>query len=462
MEEGEHSVNYTLQAVLSFDADLGNGSIVKTSTSSTPSKLLYMPHVSYAAVMAGGAHQTRPGVTNAAAVATASCRPSSSTAPLHETSGHLAVESRPGVKVVNASVQSKTSVCIGDHASMVLKVDNESDITLQAIRLALVRQISFLSPNSFPQVAGNLPPHSVHTPSSYTNPIATTVHTATIPVAKVSNRNSTWTQQLQFKIPSHLNLLPSSSSSSSSAYVTDVSHLLSTSPPGSSDVPSSSKTPTVLQLAPIPITLTSVPSYADGRKSRPLPHHMEVEDRPTFVRDRFEEEMIQQLSSLESLVMNDGDDDDFDIDLLVEEACRRRRRRDTVSSEDSDEYEDEEGEEDDEEEEDSRVPARFRKPYRNSSLPTPSSSGLGTPPPSPPYLAKAMSEDAMMVQSIRERSFARNISNHSNTPPSTAAVTALGGRLPMSLTLGPKACGLSNDLLMDLHQSQGQMPRSSI
>lgn len=74
-----------------------------------------MPHVSYAAVMAGGAHQTRPGVTNAAAVATASCRPSSSTAPLHETSGQLAVESRPGVKVVNASVQSKTSVCIGEY-----------------------------------------------------------------------------------------------------------------------------------------------------------------------------------------------------------------------------------------------------------------------------------------------------------------------------------------------------------
>jgi hypothetical protein len=190
---------------------------------------------------------------------------------------------------------------------------------------------------------------------------------------------------------------------------------------------------------------------------------MEVEDRPTFVRDRFEEEMIQQLSSLESLVMDDGDDDDLDIELLVEEACRRRRRRDSSSSEDSDVDEDDENEED-EEEEDSRVPARFRKPYRNSSLPTPSSSGLSTPPPSPPYLAKAMSEGSMMVQSMRERPFARNIaiSNHSNAPPSIAAVAALGGRLPMSSALGPKACGLSKDLLMDLHQSQGQQPRSSI
>ncbi|KAG9071342.1 hypothetical protein KI688_005553 [Linnemannia hyalina] len=497
-EEGERFVHYTLQAILSFDADLGNGTIVKTFTSSTPSKIVYMPLVSYAAAMFGGAQQTRLGVTNAAAVATASCRPTSSSVPIHETSGQLVVESRSGMKTINASVQSKTSVCIGDHASMVLKVENESDITLQAIRLALVRQISFpssSSPNYSPKVAGNLPSHSVHTSSfpsspSYINPILTTVHAATIPVAKVSNRNSTWTQQLQFRVPSHLNLLPSinksitplfhveyfivlslpipqrqggfvsrlaastrkrpsidlsifhshssSSSSSSSAGVTDTCHLLSTSPPGSSDV-SSSKMPTALQLTPIPITLTSVPSYADGRKSRPIPHHMEVEDRPTFVRDRFEEEMIQQLSSLESLLMDDGDDDDLDIDLLVEEACRRRRRRDASSSEDSDvdENDDEElGEEEEEEEdeEDSRVPARFRHPYRNSSLPIPmSNSGLGTPPPSPPYLAKAMSDDSMMVQTMRERSFARNmaISNNSNgaQPPSIVTVATLGGQL---------------------------------
>lgn len=207
--------------------------------------------------------------------------------------------------------------------------------------------------------------------------------------------------------------------------------------------------------------LTSVPSYADGRKSRPIPHHMEVEDRPTFVRDRFEEEMIQQLSRLESLVLDDGDDNDLDIDLLVEEACRRQSRRDAGSSEDSDGDEDDD-EEEGEVEEDSRVPARFRKPYRNSSLPTPpSNSGLGTPPPSPPYLAKAMSDDSMMVQTIRERPFARNMAfNNLNgaQPPSIATVAALGGRS----TLGPKACGLSKDLLMDLHQSKGQGPRSSI
>ncbi|KAF9129240.1 hypothetical protein BGW39_004328 [Mortierella sp. 14UC] len=421
-----------------------------------------------------------------------------------------------------------------DHTSMVLKVDNDSDITLQSIRLALVRQISF------PKVAGNLPSssRSVHTPSSaFTSPIATTVHTATIPVAKVSNRNSTWTQQLQFRIPTHLNLVPSinnsitpllnveyfivlslpipqrqagfvsrlaastrkrpsidlsifhSHASSSTGGANESTHnLLSTSPPGSvhaiQSQAGSSKTPAVLQLTPIPITLTSVPSYSDGRKARPVPHHLEVEDRPTFVRDRFEEEMIQQLSSLESLVMDDEDDDDLDIDQLVEEANRRRRRhsrRDGGSSEDSDDageddYEGKRGEEDDEEDDPrfmSRVPARFRKPYRNSSLPTPAigSSGLGTPPPSPPHLAKALSDDSLMVQTMRERSsVARNmaISNPTaTTSPSIAAVCdtlgALGGSGGGRSTLRPKSCGgLSKDLLMDLHQNKGQLPRSSI
>ncbi|KAF9911776.1 hypothetical protein EC991_002504 [Linnemannia zychae] len=390
MEEGSRSVKYTLQAILSFDAELANGSIFKTSTSSTPVKILYVPHVSYASAtvgMVGGAQQSRTAVTNAAAIATASCRPSPSGAPPHETSGQLMIDSQLGgrVKAINASVRSKSSVCIGDHASMVLKVDNDSDITLQSIRLSLVRQISFLK-----ALAG------------------------------------------------------------------------------------SCKTPTVLQLAPIPITLTSVPSYSDGRKARPIPHHMEVEDRPTFIRDRFEEEMIQQLSSLESLVM-DGDDDDLDIDLLVEEARRRRHRhRDTGSSEDSDDADEDdyEGERDQEDEEQddprfmSRVPARFRHPYRNSSLPMPAAgnSGLSTPPPSPPYLSKALSDDSLMVQTMRERpSMARNmaIANANVTASSSIAIAA--GALDARSTPGSKTCsGLSKALLMDLHQIKGQLPRSSI
>ncbi|KAK3844788.1 MAG: hypothetical protein J3R72DRAFT_437121 [Linnemannia gamsii] len=541
MEEGDRSVKYTLQTILSFDADLANGSIVKTSTSSTPVNILYVPHVSYAAAMVGsggvgGGHQTRPVVANAAAVATASYRPSAGSAPLHETHGHLTVDSRSsaeGFKTINASIQSKTSVCIGDHASMVLKVENNSDITLQAIRLALVRQISFPSHSGSPKVADNLASssHSVYT--SFPNPISTTVHTATIPVAKVSNRNSTWTQQLQFRIPSHLNLLPSinqsitpllnveyfivpslpipqrqggfvsrlaastrkrpsldlsifhshASSSSGSRANESTHHLLSTSPPSSFDMQaSSSKSPTDLQIAPIPITLTSVPAFSDGRKcSRPIPHHLEVEDRPTFVRDRFEEEMIKQLSSLESLVMDDGDDDDLDIDLLVEEACRRRsrHRRDGSSSEDSDDAVEEEDVDEEDEEDDprfmSRVPPRFRQPYRLSSLPITAmgnSSGLGTPPPSPPYhLVKAMSDESMMmVQTMRERSVTRNratsnpITNAAAALPSIAAASiALGGRGGRRSTLGPQSCGgLSKDLLMDLHQSKEQQPRSPI
>ncbi|KAG0277321.1 hypothetical protein BGZ95_006132 [Linnemannia exigua] len=545
MEEGDRSVKYTLQAILSFDADLPNGSIIKTSTSSTPVNILYVPHVSYTAAMVGaggvvgGAHQTRSIVTNAAAVATASCRPSPSSAPLHETHGQLTVDSRSrssaeGAKTINASIQSKPSVCIGDHASMNLKVENNSDITLQAIRLALVRQISFPSPSNSPKVAGNLASssHSVYT--SFSNTISTTVHTATIPIAKVSNRNSTWTQQLQLRIPSHLNLLPSinksitpllnveyfivlslpipqrqggfvsrlaastrkrpsidlsifhshtPSSSSWAGANESTHHLLSTSPPSSFDTQAGpSKSSTVLQVAPIPITLTSLPAYSDGRKcSRPIPHHLEVEDRPTFVRDRFEEEMIQQLSSLESLVMDDGDNDDFDIDLLVEEACRRRSRhhRDGgTSPEDSDDA-DEKDDVDEEDEEDdprfmSRVPLRFRQPYRNSSLPTTAmgnSSGLGTPPPSPPYhLTKAMSDESMlMVQTMRERPVARtmaisNANANAAALPSIAAVSgALGGHGLGRSTLGPKSCGgMSKDLLMDLHQSKEQRPRPSV
>ncbi|KAG0204183.1 hypothetical protein BGX33_008664 [Mortierella sp. NVP41] len=522
MEEGDRSVSYTLQAVLSFEADLGtnNGSTttVHTSTSSPAVKILYVPHVSHAAAAAlvttnGGSsssQQSRPVVVaNAAAVATNSCRwtegsSSSSNAPVHETSGSLMVDSRSssGLKAINASVQS-------DHAAMILRVENNSDITLQAVRLALVRQISFPSSSSsnFHAVPGSV------NSTSYTNPISTTVHAATIPVAKVSNRDSTWSQQLQFRVPSNLNLLPSinksitpllkvdyfivlsipipqrqggfvsrltssarkrssidlsifhsRSSSLPSPSMNETTHLFSTSPPAATfDAQTAFKTPTVLQLAPIPITLTSVPSYTDGRKySRPIPHHLEVEDRPTFVRDRFEEEMIQQLSSLESLVMDNGDDDDLDIDLLVEEARRRRLRRSGSdgSSEDSDE-DDEEGEEEDDPRMVSRVPARFRQPYRNSSLPI-SSSGLDTPPPSPPYLAKAMSDDAMMIQTMRERSFARNMAiSNSNSPPNTSAGGGLGLVLGRS-TLGSKSCGLSKDLLMDLHQSRGQQPRPSI
>ncbi|KAG0379207.1 hypothetical protein BGX24_001315 [Mortierella sp. AD032] len=372
---------------------------------------------------------------------------------------------------------------------MVLKVENNSDITLQAIRLALVRQISFPSHSGSPKVAGNLASssHSVYT--SFPNPISTTVHTATIPVAKVSNSNSTWTQQLQFRIPSNLNLLPSINQSITP--LLNVEYFIVPSLPipqrqggfvSRLAATSSSKSPTVLQIAPTPITLTSVPAYSDGRKcSRPIPHHLEVEDRPTFVRDRFEEEMIQQLSSLESLVMDDGDDDDLDIDLLVEEACRRRsrHRRDGSSSEDSDDAVEEEDVDEEDEEDDprfmSRVPPRFRQPYRLSSLPITAmgnSSGLGTPPPSPPYhLVKAMSDESMMmVQTMRERSVTRNratsnpITNAAAALPSIAAASiALGGRGERRSTLGPQSCGgLSKDLLMDLHQSKEQQPRSSI
>ncbi|KAF9919492.1 hypothetical protein FBU30_010966, partial [Linnemannia zychae] len=112
MREGKHSVTYTLQAILSFDASLENASVVKSSTSSLPVEIIYVPHVTHTSIAVGRQQQTIPGVTNAAAVATTSCRPSQSSAPRHETHGQWTFESRAGAMAINASVQSRTSVCI--------------------------------------------------------------------------------------------------------------------------------------------------------------------------------------------------------------------------------------------------------------------------------------------------------------------------------------------------------------
>ncbi|KAF9926829.1 hypothetical protein FBU30_003651, partial [Linnemannia zychae] len=212
-----------------------------------------------------------------------------------------------------------------DHASLVLTVENNSDITLQTIRLALVRQISFsASANVSSRFAGNISTNPYSTQIFPSATISSTVHTATIPVAKVSNQNSTWTQQLQFKIPSHLNLIPTINKSITPLF--DVEYFI------------------VLSL-PVPQRQGSF-----------------VEDRPSFVRDRFEEEMIRELSSLESLVM-DGDSDDND-DLDDDISVEKKSLDDT-----DDETEDEEP---DEAENDprfmSRIPTRFRKPIQNNSL----------------------------------------------------------------------------------------------
>ncbi|KAI7824799.1 hypothetical protein BC939DRAFT_476506 [Gamsiella multidivaricata] len=201
----------------------------------------------------------------------------------------------------------------------------------------------------------------------FASPDSTTIHTATIPIARVENANSSWSQQLQLRLPSNIGLIPSinraitpllkvdyhilisipipqrnncgnslvsrltSGSRKRSPLDLAVFNASSSSPSteallqGSTHQPQHSEhslggltwtpTPTAIQLGPIPIVIGTIPSNTCHKKFKwPIPNYLGVSDRPTFVRDRFEEEMMQHLSSLESLMMED--DDDIDIDSM--------------------------------------------------------------------------------------------------------------------------------------------------
>ncbi|KAF9581455.1 hypothetical protein BGW38_001511 [Lunasporangiospora selenospora] len=82
--------------------------------------------------------------------------------------------------------------------------------------------------------------------------------------------------------------------------------------------------------SPIPVTIGSVPQdYHQHHKVKwPIPSYTDVPDRPTFVRDRFEREMLLHLSSLESLVVaDDEEEEEIDIETLVQEAKRQQLQR---------------------------------------------------------------------------------------------------------------------------------------
>jgi len=315
----------------------------------------------------------------------------------------------------------------------VLVVDNKSQTDLQNIHLSLVRSISW---------AGRPALHS-------------TVHETTVPTARSTNRGTAWKQQLQFRLPTNIGLVPSIDETvvpscriqyslhislpTPQKYGSLVSRLrrrptldLTAIPAlsqGSSIIdskhsdlhfgpaaPSSSSTPTVLQFPPIPITVGSIPSHAQGRRFKlGIPAYTEVQDQPTFVRDRFEEEMLQHLSSLESLVV-DEDDEELDIGGLVRAAQRR------MSSSSS-------GETDDEEDpDDQKIPARFRGTVHRHCVPK---SGLSTPPSSPPRAPSALNSDSMDW-----------ISSNGPTSPQRAPI--------------PKDRGISRDVLLGkYHGRQG-------
>ncbi|KAF9359078.1 hypothetical protein BGX34_008560 [Mortierella sp. NVP85] len=365
----------------------------------------------------------------------------------HETNAQaiLDMPSSPSPSTIDASVESQVGVCLGETIAMVLKIANKSHVDLHSIHLALVRQISYVTRatpvnNSIvsPPASPQLPAVGIHPGCSdeytYTSQSqSTTVHTATIPIAKVSNAGSTWSQQLQFRIPSQFPLIPTIDRSVTPLFkidyfilisipipqrhtslvsrltagsrkrsflelpVSDTTSSSTAAPPlpgvdqaaiaGSSAcaTTASSRNPSTLQFAPIPIIIGTVSSDICLNTPRwPIPGYLDVIDRPAFVRDRFEVEMMQHFSSLESLLTENGADDDMDnLRDATEGSC-------TTGESDSDDS-------------DSKDPDRFWSSKCMSRSGTLQSfSGLGTPPPSPSQEPTVVSDDDMASPPFEE------------------------------------------------------------
>ncbi|KAF8977875.1 hypothetical protein BGZ46_007045 [Entomortierella lignicola] len=188
------------------------------------------------------------------------------------------------------------------------------------------------------------------------------------------------------------------------------------------------KGPIAIQFSPIPIVVGTISPHQKFKW--PIPNYLEVADRPTFVRDRFEEEMIKHLSNLESLIIEDEEEDGaVDVNNFVQAS-----RKSNSSSDESDN--DDHG--NDVNHMQSRVPARFRLHNRalahsNGALLV---SGLGTPPPSPPQQPMSVMDDVKSMHSlIAEPSFAQ---------------------VSRSKFGGPRSVGLGRDLLVSIHQNKTQ------
>ncbi|KAF9194539.1 hypothetical protein BGZ51_009102 [Haplosporangium sp. Z 767] len=451
--EGERSVQYSIHSTLSFAPHPEDPSST-FSVSSLPIRVFYLPLVPTTALQSRllcGSTST-PSYEN-------------STQLILDTPHSTQLLSRPSApntqpsshSVISASVKSMTSACIGESVSMVLHIDNATQTELHSIHLALVRQVSYAvsaspsSPPSSPTLAAadGHRQHQRHALYPFTTPDSTTIHSTTIPIARVPNSSSSWSQQLQFRLPTRKGLIPSINKAITPLFKVDYFILISIPIPqkhnsladrltlgkqkrpamdmsifDNSSVTQSvlqdplqqpqqgpqaqqaqqtlgrlstsafgaTRGPTLFQLAPIPIVIGSIPYHVGQRRFKwPIPNHVEVMDRPTFIRDRFEEEMIQHLSSLESLMMEDMSD--TDIENLVQAA----RKNGPMSSGESDDGDDEGSHEDDGHVH-SKLPARFRRGgrmgYRSSPL---LPSGLRTPPLSPRNAPLATMDDVMRI-----------------------------------------------------------------
>ncbi|KAF9201725.1 hypothetical protein BGZ49_008063 [Haplosporangium sp. Z 27] len=365
---------------------------------------------------------------------------------------------------------SQRGVCLGESLSLSLSITNFSDIELQSIHLSLVRVITY--PTALASVTSNNDPSCIS--ALTTDPV--TVYTEIIPISKSPNKNASWLELIHFKAHSNLGLIPTTNKVITPLYKVDyyisislpvsgrnMSSLASWFTPSvkippidislvhtaagttgtSTGVGTESgsdysnlrigsrknsveknpkantltalKWPSLIQLPLIPVIIGTVSHNIPEKQLRwPIPSYLDVEDRPRFIRDRFEEEMMQHLESLETLIAEEEDEQH------IEDLVQAAKMSAFFENEDDQRSR-------------SKIPARFRnsgaKSRRKESL---SSSGLDTPPPSPP------------------------LSSHASISENTARTGIHSLPRISRRSMSPKAGGLSKELLLEMHHSKVQ------
>ncbi|KAF9380693.1 hypothetical protein CPC16_010191 [Podila verticillata] len=375
---------------------------------------------------------------------------------------------------IRATVDSsQRGMSPGESMPLTFSFTNNSQSDLHTIHVALVRQASFATSSS--------PSSSTcHDAPPYSSPEYSLIHSTVIPISKPSNKNLSWSQPVQLILPPSLDLVPTTNVTITPLFrinyflVVNIpvgQHHLGRIPFGarqlslpiindtifSASSASSNgcvniKGLTVLQFAPIPITMGTVPSrIPTSRLKWPLPSHAEVSATPVFVRDRFEEEMIKQLSSMESLMMEE--DDEQDIAELVKAAEARR-----LSLSEMGHHHHSSGSSDEDDDANmhpisksgrlhSTLPIRFRQgsvPPRHNLKGSQADIGM-SPPPSPPSTSRTVLEDAMAFHALSQP----QAQARSKDVPRPSQVPGSSSRLSTS----PRS-GLGKELLMGLHQSR--------
>ncbi|KAF9897559.1 hypothetical protein BX616_005359 [Lobosporangium transversale] len=373
---------------------------------------------------------------------------------------------------------------IGEELPLILTITNSSETDLHSIHLTLARVISYPTTST---------PSS---PSSATSPITsinsafttdpTTVHSVTIPITKTSNRNSTWMEAIQFKVPSTLGLIPTTNKVITPLYKVD--YYLSVSIPlairGSGLA--SWFTPTVKSPPPVDISLVrsangitgSEPTNTEnessftngtntsrtGSRKNSVDKLIKVNlhmDRISTLSSTMKWPTLVQLPLIPVIVgtvpynitekqlrwpipnyLDVTDRPCFIRDRFEEEMMQHLESLETLIVEEDDQEDIEEiiqaarksasSDESDEEGQRARskIPERFRdKTGTGNSRRGAHASGLGTPPPSPPS-ATAMIDGR----------------------PGVHTLPRVGPRRSMS----PKAGGLTKELLLEMHHSKIQ------